>query len=427
MSRTEPPPPQHKRLSARSLRASERGQAAFSGIAVSPGVAIGPVFTAAEPAPKITRFEVGEADHPAELARLEAAITQSRRQLRKLQARLAQFPEDSQAELAPLIEAYLRMLSGSRLIRGARARIAEKRRSAESATAEEAEAIAAAIMAQSESGMPAEDRASLQRRADEVREIARRLVRNLTRAPFRSFAGLPEGAILVAEGLRPADAALLNPARLAGVATEEGGADGHTAVMLRALGVPAVLGIPGLAHAIRPGDVAIVDGVGGRVTLNPDAATLAAARRAVGAFARERQRYGRLRGLAAETHDGERVELQANMELPLELPRIQQSGALGIGLLRTEFLFMNRETVPDEDTQFESYRAIVEAMGGACVTIRVLDWGGEKEIEALAAEGVVPEIADANPALGLRGIRLLLRHPGLLETQFAAILRAAAA
>ncbi|HJS84499.1 MAG TPA: putative PEP-binding protein, partial [Acetobacteraceae bacterium] len=128
-----------------------------------------------------------------------------------------------------------------------------------------------------------------------------------------------------------------------------------------------------------------------------------------------------------ETHDGEAVELQANMELPLELPLIQQSGALGIGLLRTEFLFMNRETVPDEATQTEAYRAVVEAMGGAPVTIRVLDWGGEKDIEALAAEGIVPDMADANPALGLRGIRLLLRHPELLETQLAAILHAAAA
>ena len=106
----------------------------------------------------------------------------------------------------------------------------------------EADAIAAAILAQAEPGMPADDRASLQRRADEVREIGRRLVRNLTRAPFRSFAGLPEGAVLVSEALRPSDAALLDPSRLAGVATEEGGADGHTAVMLRALGVPAVLG-----------------------------------------------------------------------------------------------------------------------------------------------------------------------------------------
>ena len=121
------------------------------------------------------------------------------------------------------------------------------------------------------------------------------------------------------------------------------------------------------------------------------------------------------------------MELQANLELPIELPLIAQSGAHGIGLLRTEFLFMNRETVPDEDTQTETYRTIVEAMSGDPVTIRVLDWGGEKDIEALSSAGIVPEVADANPALGLRGIRLLLRQTELFETQLAAILRAAVA
>jgi phosphotransferase system enzyme I (PtsI) len=211
------------------------------------------------------------------------------------------------------------------------------------------------------------------------------------------------------------------------VVTEEGGADGHTAVMLRALGVPAVLGAPGLAHAIKPGDIAVVDGIGGTVILNPTPPKLAAARKAVTAFARERQRYARLRRLPAVTQDGVSVELQANLELPVELPLIVQSGALGIGLLRTEFLFMNRETIPDEATQTESYRSIVEAMHGDPVTMRVLDWGGEKEIEALTLAGVVPEIADTNPALGLRGIRLLLRRPELLEMQLAAILRASAA
>jgi phosphotransferase system enzyme I (PtsI) len=208
------------------------------------------------------------------------------------------------------------------------------------------------------------------------------------------------------------------------VATEEGGAEGHTAVMLRALGVPSVLGATGLAHAVQSGDIAVVDGSAGIVVLNPGAATLAAARRAVTAFARERQRFGRLRRLPAETLDGEVVELQANLELPLELPLIAQSGAVGIGLLRTEFLFMNRETIPDEDTQTETYRSIVEAMGGDPVAIRVLDWGGEKDIEALSSAGIVPEVADTNPALGLRVIRLLLRQPDLLEIQFAAILRA---
>jgi phosphoenolpyruvate-protein phosphotransferase len=425
MNRIEPPPPQHERLAGRALAAPQpRAERLFHGIAVSAGVAIGPVFGTTEPEAVITRQKIQASDIGAEGARLEAAIVQSRKQLAKLRAKLAVLPEESQSEIAPLIDAYIRMLGPSRLVRGVRARIEETLLSAESAVMTEAVAIADAIMAQAEPNLSAEDLAGLRRRADEIGEIARRLVRNLTRSPFRSFAGLPAGAILVAEALRPADAALLDPSRLAAVVTEEGGADGHTAVMLRALGVPAVLGAAGLAHVMQPGDVAVVDGLAGTVTLNPASSTMLAARKAVTAFARERQRYSRLRRLPAVTQDGVSVELQANLELPVELPLIVQSGAVGIGLLRTEFLFMNRETIPDEATQTESYRTIIDAMHGDPVTIRVLDWGGEKEIEALTLAGVVPEIADTNPALGLRGIRLLLRRPELLETQLAAILRA---
>jgi phosphotransferase system enzyme I (PtsI) len=427
MSPGEPPVPQHRRLARLAAPVIARPERVFPGIAISPGVAIGPVFGASEPVPQITHHKIQAADIAGEGARLESAIVQSRKQLGKLRARLAILPEESQAEIAPLIDAYIRMLGPSRLIRGVRRRVEETLLTAESAVVEEADAIAEAIIAQAEHGMSAEDRAGLERRAEEIREIARRLVRNLTRSPFKSFSALPDGAVLVSESLRPADAALLDPARLAGVATEEGGADGHTAVMLRALGVPAVLGAAGVAHAIRPGDTAVVDGANGTVVLNPSPERLAAARRAAGAFARERQRYARLRRLPAETLDGAAVELQANFELPIELSQIAQSGAIGIGLLRTEFLFMNRETVPDEATQAETYRMIVEAMNGDPVTIRVLDWGGEKDIEALATAGLVPEVADTNPALGLRGIRLLLRQTELLETQFAAILRAGVA
>jgi phosphotransferase system enzyme I (PtsI) len=418
------PPPQHRRLARAKGR--PRPERSFAGIPVAPGVAIGPVFGAREPDAVVVRRVIAESEVAAEAARLEAAIAQSRKQLGKLRARLAVLPEDSQAEISPLLDAYVQMIGPSRLVRGAHARIASGRLAAESAVADEAEAIAAAIEARAAGpGAGSEDRAGVARRADEVREIGRRLVRNLTQAPFRSFKDLPEGAVLICEALRPADAALLDPSRMAGVATDEGGADGHTAVMLRALGVPAVLGAAGVADAIEPGDVAVVDGSRGTVTLNPSAVRLAEARRAATAFARERQRYGRLRRLPSVTSDGAEVELQANLELPIELPLIAQSGAHGIGLLRTEFLFMNREGVPDEDAQAESYRGIVDAMGGDPVTIRVLDWGGEKRFESL--QDLVPEAPEANPALGLRGIRLLLRRPALLETQLAAILRASAA
>ncbi|HEY2133736.1 MAG TPA: phosphoenolpyruvate-utilizing N-terminal domain-containing protein, partial [Acetobacteraceae bacterium] len=205
------------------------------GIPVSAGVAIGAVFGAHEPPAPVIRRRIQAADSEAETARLDAAILQSRKQLMKLRARLGVLPEDSQAEIAPMLDAYLQMIGPSRLVRGARRRIAEALVSAETAVVDETESLADQFMA----APAADDAAGRKRRADEVREIGRRLVRNLTRAPFRSFSGLPEGAILACESLRPADAALLDPARLAGVATDEGGSDGHTAIMLRALGVPA--------------------------------------------------------------------------------------------------------------------------------------------------------------------------------------------
>ena len=312
----------------------------LAGLAVGPGIAVGPVFGTIEAPAAITRQRIVAADIEAERSRLDTAVAASRKQLGKLRARLHVLPEDTQAEIAPLLDAYVQMLGPSRLLRGARQRIAEALRSAEQAVMDEADAISAALLAASPDDLPAG-----QRRADEVQEIAKRLVRNLTRAPFRSFTGLPAGAILVAEWLTPADAALIDPARVAGVATEEGGADGHTAIMLRALGIPTVLGALGLMAHVRAGAMAIVDGSAGVVVLDPAPVTIAQARRGVIAFARRRQRWARLRRLPAVTLCGMPVELQANLELPAELPLIAQSGAHGVGLLRSEFLFMNRDGI----------------------------------------------------------------------------------
>jgi phosphoenolpyruvate-protein phosphotransferase len=396
-------------------------EVAVPGIAVSPGVAIGPVFDTSDPPAEAPRRTITADDVEGERAKLAAAIAFSRKQVAKLKTRIGVLPEEAQDEIAPLLDAHLMMLGNSRLIRGARKRIEAELLGAETAVADEAEGIIAVIQAIKE-----DDKAGLARRAAEVRDIARRLVRNLTATPFRSLKDLPEGCILVAEELTPADAALLDPARIAGVATEEGGADGHTAIMLRALGIPAVLGAHGLTEAAQRGDPAVLDGAAGRVVVHPTAATLAEAKDRLAAFARERTKLGKLRRLPAETTDGEHVELQANLEIPQELPLIAQAGAEGIGLLRTEFLFMNREDLPDEDAQVEAYTQVVDAMEGLPVTIRVLDWGGEKDMEALA-EGVAPVHAGGNPALGLRGLRMLLKRPELLEVQFAAVLRVASA
>ncbi len=299
------------------------------GIPACSGVAIGPVFMAEEPVPQITRQRIQAASIEAERARLDEAVARSRKQLHKLRGRLALLPGDTQAEIAPLLDAYLHMLGPSRLLRGARSRIAERLVAAETAVTEEANAIAVALAALG-SGDAADDDGAVARQAEEVREIARRIVRNLTRAPFRSFGQAPQGAILVAESLRPADVALINPARIAGVVTEEGGASGHAAILLRALDVPAVLGVPGLLAAVRSGAVPhgtiVVEGAEGLVVLRPEAATITGARHSLLAYARGRQLLGRLRRLPAETLDGQAVELHANLELPAELTMIARSG-----------------------------------------------------------------------------------------------------
>ena len=421
MSRIDGPP------SRKRTRAG--AETTLSGIPVSPGIAIGAIFAASEPKVDIKRGRIRADATEAELARLDAAVQKSRRQLGKLRARLSVLPEDSQHEIAPLIDAYLQMLGPSRLLRQARRRISEGHVTAETAVLDEIEVLATAMMAVAADAQPRsrDDTEARQRRADEIRETGRRLLRNLTESGFRSFANVPQGAILVAETLRPADAALIDPAKIAGLATEEGGADGHTAIMLRALGVPAVLGAHGLLAAARTGTMAALDGAAGRIVLHPAAEALATARAGLADFTKERQRLARLRRLRAETTDHEIIELQGNLELLAELPLVAQSGAAGIGLFRTEFLFMNRETLPDEADQTEAYRAVIEAMDGDRVTIRVLDWGGEKDIDALVARGLVPDTLDHNPALGVRGLRLLLRQPDLFETQLAAILRAARA
>ncbi|MES2712401.1 MAG: phosphoenolpyruvate--protein phosphotransferase [Pseudomonadota bacterium] len=399
-------------------RAKSR-EVTLTGIPVAPGFAIGPVFDTTEQPTEAPRRQIAPPAIEVERHRLNTAVALSKKQVIKLRNRIGILPEEAQDELGPLLDAYAMMLGNSRLIRGARKRIETDLLGAETAVADEAEAIAAIILANKD-----DDKAGLNRRATEVREIARRLTRNILGKAFRSLKDIPEGSILIAEELTPADAALLDPSRIVGVATDEGGADGHTAIMLRALGIPSVVACTGLTEAARRGDTIAIDGSAGLAHLHPTPATLAAIRDKLAAFAKERAKLSKLRRLPAETTDGEMVELHANLEILQELPLIAQAGAQGIGLLRTEFLFMNRDDLPGEDDQLAAYAQIVEALAGDPVTIRVLDWGGEKNIEALS-ETDAHTHAGPNPALGLRGLRMLLKRPDLLETQFAAILRTA--
>ncbi|GBR22896.1 phosphoenolpyruvate-protein phosphotransferase [Gluconobacter japonicus NBRC 3271] len=366
----------------------------------------------------------------AELARLDAAITRALRQIEKMRDRLVGLPEEGREEIATLLTVYERMLGPSRLTRQVRARINEDGLCAEAAVSDVSEALALQVLRTAEAmagDHGAQEQDANFRLAGEFEEIGRRLIRNLTGVSYRAFSSLPPGSVLVAEQLRPADVAMIDPARIAAVVTEGGGGADHTAILLRALDIPAILAVPNLMAQVNEGDMLVVDGHLGTITLSPNETELRLAREAAQKEAKEKRAFGRLKKLPAQLQGGEPIELLANLELPAELPMLLRNGARGIGLLRSEFLFGERDDLPDEDGQTATYRSIIEGMDGRQVTIRVLDWGGEKGRACMRRLGLAEQVADGdNPALGLRGIRLLLRVPDVLETQFAAILRAAA-
>ncbi len=388
------------------------GEVVFHGMGVSRGVAIGIVHRHDADTVSVAEYRIAASRVEAERARFAEAADRAARQIEVLRGKARTLEGSASEELGYLLDAYQQMLTGSRLLRGVEARIAAERINAEAAVQHEIDQIAR--------GFEAMEDAYLAARVADIRDVGRRLIRNLTNRPYRPFQHLPRNAIILAEELTPADTALLDPAQVAGLASVFGGAESHTAIMARSLGLPAVLGVAGLMKSARNGDVAVVDGTSGRVVVNPSADLLDAYRRKRADFLRHRRQLGRLRDVPAVTRDGARILLQANIELPSEVESVLSSGAEGIGLLRSEFLFMNRDDIPGEDEQYAILRDLVGRMGGRPVTIRTLDVGGDKLAHGL---GITP---GPNPSLGLRAVRLSLARPELLEAQLAAILRASA-
>ncbi|MGQ9368084.1 phosphoenolpyruvate--protein phosphotransferase [Azospirillum sp. ST 5-10] len=387
---------------------------ALRGLGVSPGIAIGPAHIVETGSIRVPEYPL-EADRvDQEVARFGEAAAKARRQIRKLKSKALVLPESASEEIGILMDAHLAMVTNSRLTRGVERRICNDRINAEAAVQAEIAAIAQSFAAMDDTYLAA--------RVGDVREVGRRLIRNLMQHEYRAFSMLPPGTVVLAEDLTPADTALLDPRRVAGFATVLGGAEGHTAIMARSLGLPAVLGAAGLLTGVRNGTPVIVDGVEGRVIIDPDPVTLAEYDGRRQAREREREALKAFKRLPAVTRDGVAVGLHANLELPRDLDNALENDAQGIGLLRTEFLYMNRDDLPEEEEQYAVIRAIAEGMGGRPVTVRTMDIGGDK-----LAGGLHGRYGDpANPALGLRAVRLGLREPRLLETQIAAVLRAGA-
>lgn len=386
----------------------------LEGLGVSPGVAIGSAHLRESGDLKVIEYQVARSRVGAECKRFEAAVKKAQAQLAKLKDKSKSIHGAAAEELGFLLEAHMHMLSSTRLIKGVEERIRDTQQNAESAVM--------AVITDIASSFEAMDDAYLRARAEEVREVGLRIVRSLSDQQLSDFSSLPMGSLIIAEAITPADTALMDPRRIGGFACELGGAEGHTAIMARSLGLPAVLGISDVLGAVNTGDTVIIDGTNGLVIVNPNDRRLNQYQQRQRALQREVRALAHLRNVAAQTRDSTRITLQANLELPREVDHAVAAGAEGVGLLRTEFLYMNRDDLPGEEEQYQAISEIVRAMGGNSVTVRTLDVGGEKLASSLGGElsGAV------NPDLGLRAIRLALKERTLLETQLAAILRAGA-
>jgi len=384
----------------------------FTGLGVSPGIASGIVHLREQGIVDIPEYEIKKKDVKTEEDRLVRAVRLAQRQVRRLQSRAKEMANGAGEELWALLDAYLLMLDGSRLIRGAQTRIGEYLINAEAAIQMEIAHISEAFQAMDDTYIAA--------RLDDIREVGNRILLNLGKHPLRPLSAFPKGSIVIAENLSPADMAQMDPTCVSGTGTLLGGAEGHTAIMARALGIPSVLGAVGLIDGVRTGDAVIIDGSAGLIVINPNVETLKRFERRRAEIDKASKRLARLKTLPAISRDGTEIRLQANIELPIEMALVEQVAAQGIGLLRSEFMFMNRQSLPSEDEQFSVMRQIVEGMNGHPVTIRSLDVGADK-----ASKAVIGEMDDSvTTALGVRGIRLSLLKPELLETQFRAMLRA---
>jgi len=384
----------------------------YKGLNISGGIAIGPAQVRETGGIEVLEYNITKSKIKAERERLSHAVNLARRQVRRLQRRAHSMKGAAAEELGFLLDAYQLMLKGSRLVRGADGRITDLRINAEAAVQQEIAEIAATFQAM--------DDAYIAARLDDIREVGNRVIRNLTRKVLKPFSAAPKGSIIIAEQLTPADMAQIDPGQIAGAATMLGGAEGHTAIMARALGMPMVLGIENLLTNVSTGNTVIVDGTAGDVIINPDKVTLERYRRRREAIIRKNRQLDRLRRQPPISRDGTQFQLLANVELPMEMPMVAQAGAEGIGLLRSEFMFMNRETPPDEEEQYLHLRKLIEDMNGLPVTFRSLDIGADK-----SHQGAIGKLDDsAASALGIRGIRLALLNENLLETQFRAALRA---
>lgn len=376
------------------------------GVAASPGISIGPAFVLRRERLVIPEYRVEPAQVDEEIDRLKRAFAEVRARLEEIRGGMS-----DTGLVGDIFNAQFLFLEDPTLLDQAVCNIRESRVNAEWALQREQRRLEALFESIADP--------YIRGRSSDVGFMVRRILQALMGREPEGLANAPPGVIVVAEDLSPAELAQVTRRSIAGLVTESGSRTSHVTIMARSLEIPAVVGAGGgLVREIADGDLLIVDGHRGRVLVDPDPATVAEYRKRLADLQALSRRLLRYVDLPAETRDGVSVRMLANVDLSAEIPDALRYGAEGIGLYRTEFLFMNRRDIPSEEEQIAAYREILEAVVPHAAVIRTLDLGGEKLPTGL-------ELAEEpNPALGLRGVRLSLARPAVFRTQLRALLQA---
>ncbi len=389
---------------------------ALHGQAVSGGIAIGRAHLVSHAMLEVAQYQLRERDVAGELVRFDKAVTTAGAELDALRSD-ASVP-GAPAELSAFVDLHAMILADPVLTDGVRELIRARRCNAEWAMVQQMQLVVDQFD-EFEDAYLRERKQDIVQVVERVLKVLQGKARKLTK---RKTAAADDDLIVVANDLSPADTIQFKSLKIGGFVTDLGGSTSHTAIVARSLAIPAVVGMQHARPLIQDDDLLIVDGTRGVLIVDPDSGVLEEYRLRKTALELERSKLKRLVTGRSRTLDGADIELHANIELPQDAESAREVGADGVGLFRTEFLFMNRDELPGEDEQFEAYRSVVKALAGKPVTIRSLDIGADKEARALrnrAGNRSAP-----NPALGLRAIRFCLAEPQLFLAQLRAILRA---
>ena len=378
----------------------------LQGIAASDGIAIAKVYTLTEPDLTVTKVTVEDSEK--EVSRLDDALAASIKDVELIKETALKNLGEEEAQV---FDAHLMVLSDPELIGQVKDNITSNKVNAESALKEVTDMFISIF-----AGM--EDNPYMQERAADIRDVSKRILAHLLGVKIPSPATIKDEVIIVAADLTPSDTAQLNRQYVKAFVTDIGGRTSHSAIMARSLEIPAIVGTKEVTSTAKDGDIIIVDGLTGDVFLNPSEEVVAEYRAKAEAFAAQQAEWEKLKDSKTYTKDGHQVELAANIGTPKDLEGVVNNGAEGVGLYRTEFLYMDSHEMPTEEDQFEAYKAVLEGMNGKPVVVRTMDIGGDKELPYL------PLPHEMNPFLGYRAIRISLNEPEMFRTQLRALLRA---